>query len=1475
MKIEEKLCPWHGVSRGFMRLTALLALVLCTFSMSYAQGQGGENQQSDSSTDTDDSDTWRLSGSMNSWATSTGNGYDFTESSDEGVYTLTLDSLYGEFKLIKDSNWDTQYGASSSNTTISLNEEFTLYSSNNTNISVSGTLLNVKLTLTISDSGATLLITNVDYSTYTWSLCGESLNNWEEEDTTYDFTNNGDSTFTLTVDSIDMYGFKIVADHSWDLNFGGDNTTAVAYGTPYTLVKTGGNLWMESVGTNVTFTLDFTGDTPTLTATMADEEEETYIVDGWERIAFFEYVQLSNTDYQRNENGVSESVDGEFLVSGCTIAWTSLSNPTSSGNYETVDGKYYYKLSGGSDYYTITLADGDILEGDSLVLDICSNSSSAKETGFYVGSAKEDSITATVSDETSALAGGTLTASNITDGKVYLYRCNSNVRLHGIYLYRYTQPTVTLSADVDECQTGDTVTLTATVANADGDSIVWHLALGDNVTVLDTTIVSDTDNADGVYTLYYTMADKGTHAFFCTLLTGSTTVVSDTVEVNGVVLYTPEIISFLGTDTLVAVNDTLFVPYPQDATAHIMSQSTNGTVYYTTDTTASAEYDGGDSWTKSDADTFDISVTPTLDGVYLTVATVLEASDNVAGDTVYASAFYIWYYPTVTLNRDNALSSLAIADTDGEPLGVTVLYTYETTTTNDDGTTSTTTTTIDLTNSSTLKYTSDDESVATVDGDGIVTAHAVGIVVITAQLTALKGYYALSSSDTINVTINVTENYMPEIYIEESTTISYQQLSDDDYTDEDVYEFAADGTVYVGFSVPEGDDFTSYKVFYTLDGSTPTWQNAHTYEGSPIEITHTCYIHAIAYKVGESASDEQTVSVGSQSGYSNPTSIARASIHFPSTKGVFLGDDEDYSDGQQLFITSQTCDNAAYEADYSEDEEPDTLCIITLGSEGDDDNLWDDTGAAGQIKSSRIYRYINYSVGQTDAKNEPATFLNTLERGSYHGNAANDATAYNTFNIPISGCYVKIEPKQDGEMSVGIRQNGIVSSSDYDESNREDDYENMRRRMVYVCDETGQPIDSLRAMINTNSTIVMQSSENDDGDTQTINIYEKCSAESPNMTFYQKLVYSKYMTLQGYNYYGVDDEWPADSLAAAATFWKESASSKMPYNLTYKDGKGWLTMSLAYVLYTFPVDAGRTYFIMGDTTKISPCGFEFTPAASTAASTTTVTIDGTSTDNVSALAAANKGACTVTLTRTFNANIWTSLVLPISVSPSMVEDVFGEGTAIMHFNGTSGEALNLMKHYHQMIVAGTPIFIKPTKAVTNPTFTNVTYGTYSYTVDDNDTWTINEVGDYTAADNSVTSEDWTLKCSYTPETTSSNYYKMAYKITESSDTTNTFYHYSTATTMAGTRAWLQTESSTARLTSIVIGDISGIDELDDSESTGILNAIMGNDTPEGCISNGTGDIYSINGQLVRHASDGIDGLAKGVYIINGMKFVIK
>ena len=52
-------------------------------------------------------------------------------------------------------------------------------------------------------------------------------------------------------------------------------------------------------------------------------------------------------------------------------------------------------------------------------------------------------------------------------------------------------------------------------------------------------------------------------------------------------------------------------------------------------------------------------------------------------------------------------------------------------------------------------------------------------------------------------------------------------------------------------------------------------------------------------------------------------------------------------------------------------------------------------------------------------------------------------------------------------------------------------------------------------------------------------------------------------------------------------------------------------------------------------------------------------------------------------------------------------------------------------------------------------------------------------------------------------------------------------------------------------------------------TTGINQTIVDDQRPQNA------DIYTVNGQLVRAGSSSIEGLPKGIYIVNGKKLVVR
>lgn len=467
-----------------------------------------------------------------------------------------------------------------------------------------------------------------------------------------------------------------------------------------------------------------------------------------------------------------------------------------------------------------------------------------------------------------------------------------------------------------------------------------------------------------------------------------------------------------------------------------------------------------------------------------------------------------------------------------------------------------------------------------------------------------------------------------------------------------------------------------------------------------------------------------------------------------------------------------------------------------------------------------------------------------------HCNASNKKLHENTFALPAMGSFFKFEPEANGKLTVFVEQQGAIHNVGgklYPEK--------VRKRPVYFLDETGKSIPANYAYtsskVNKDDWTKIQNTDNASNDTfYTKEYMDKLQA------YYQGIIDGTNTTFTNFNSAVADaDKRKALTLGTSiqpiivlheefnADILKGDGMSET--GDTYYDHTGYMLISEGYVTYEFPVQAGKTYYLFASRTKLALSGFCFDKDPSYAA--TNVTLDGNA-DNTDAI---NKlevdKQYNVTLNRKFGADKWYSVVLPFSVSQKQMKSVFGDGVKVLHYSDVTGTDLNLFEHFYQMIVGGTPVLMKPAKDVTNPKFNNVTLT--SKTV--------------------VDIENTGFKC--TGSWNNVDFPEYSYFIDAK---TNSFYQYdptkvetNTVKPHAGAfRSWVIASENASTAKQLTM-HINGIEE--QGETTAIWNAISGNDDAE-VASNG---IYSLSGQKM-NATD-TRSLPKGIYIVNGKKFIVK
>jgi len=725
----------------------------------------------------------------------------------------------------------------------------------------------------------------------------------------------------------------------------------------------------------------------------------------------------------------------------------------------------------------------------------------------------------------------------------------------------------------------------------------------------------------------------------------------------------------------------------------------------------------------------------------------------------------------------------------------------------------------------TYTYESSNTAVATVDAaTGKVTAVKAGKANIKFTLAAKAGeYYEATGTTTVTVVDQATDN-IPYV------KFTCKDAENNEYTQ-------VEGKLYTGDRLtvslePEETITGDYVIYYTTDGSNPTLSGAQKYNSkTPIKLTQTTIIKA-AIKIGNKWGD-----------------IRERTYRFNFTLLKTLKNGQRIEPGVGYPITGSDDENAATKKTY---------IITTYGSLGDTKglasgatSLWEDGAYDNDMNNSYISGFNYHAIGNKDAGGEP------LADGSFpRYNGGN--TANNTFSIPINGAYIKFEPKEDGQVNMIVRQNGIIANQNKPE------YTKMRKRYAYVCDETGKAItkeEGFKALISTNSIIEYRifkfGNEND------VNVKIGADFEK-NYRDYKNILYKSQP----------DVTFSED---AADQFWKDcrakytkAGQSFVRNVLTYDENThGYYLIDKAYVRYSFPVKAGKTYFLMGEWTKLAPCGYSFKRARKDenwekAMNGRDVVFDDKSESLPEGHAenaptdATGQGKVTavnITLKREFNANVWTSLVLPFSVSPTAVEDAFGKGTEIVHFNKVEDNKLYVTKHFHQMIVAGTPVFIKPANEIKYEDGIKLV-GTY----ETDETLTSPKV-----QVNPMSDGEWTMTGSYLPATVDQGSYIMGYNPATKDNSMR--YINNTTTNVGGTRAWLKPAVAGAKLIGFCINGV------EDSETTFIDNVVNGTETTDKV--NVRAGIYNLNGQKVRGSEEGTAGLPSGIYIVNGRKVVVK
>ena len=481
--------------------------------------------------------------------------------------------------------------------------------------------------------------------------------------------------------------------------------------------------------------------------------------------------------------------------------------------------------------------------------------------------------------------------------------------------------------------------------------------------------------------------------------------------------------------------------------------------------------------------------------------------------------------------------------------------------------------------------------------------------------------------------------------------------------------------------------------------------------------------------------------------------------------------------------------------------------------------------------------------------------------GNYSAPTENKSVANKTpWSLPCRGSHIKIEPTDAGLISVYVMQEGCVSHDN------EDEPIDVTVKKVYVADEKGEIVKEVVA--DTKSKVAAQMWK-DDG---------RARAEyrwgDPKFA-YNTATMESFLKINDFNtQWSFLDNWPNPGM------------QQHVFKLG-NDEDGHVLITKGIVRYTFNVLPGKTYYIFSNTAKLGLAGFTFEKgkhaeyhkvkpdAKHDEWRATGKIVDVSSIANVELKDGENYSAPTnaknaeVKLNRTFYKNYWNAICLPYSINRRQIEKVFGDGTMVVLMKNidTSTKKVMFIEHANQDIIAGYPYLIFPTdKADTNKDdhsviesiTTRATFGEadsplFSVGTDEKT---------YPGAE--MQSDALVFKGTFTNTTLTEGSYVVTKKgvLSRISKDGMKIRPY---------RSYIYFNRQTAGAKAILLQNmnVNGF-ENDEDNTTGIENLLF-----ESGILTHSADVYSIDGQLVRSKALNFNGLPKGVYIVNGKKYVKK
>lgn len=523
---------------------------------------------------------------------------------------------------------------------------------------------------------------------------------------------------------------------------------------------------------------------------------------------------------------------------------------------------------------------------------------------------------------------------------------------------------------------------------------------------------------------------------------------------------------------------------------------------------------------------------------------------------------------------------------------------------------------------------------------------------------------------------------------------------------------------------------------------------------------------------------------------------------------------------------------------------------------GGADQHWGSTeGQTEELKNNAPDNY-PYYIAAGDMNNPRNEFGNNCQPQStkiYDAKLTESTKATlidQMFNVPTSGSYLIFEPKTNGTVTATVMQNGV-----FDVASSKAVYRPQRR--VFVLDEAG-------TLIQSTPKLEVDNGKFPDG-------HKTLSEYKWNLNNNEPATAEQVKSHFGIENFQSDDTNFKNGVYECQLSNDTLHNSAVEQGVNFPGAKGWSVMVPAPVTYTFNVKAGKTYYLYNFGSRIGLFGFSMKESNPTVDNVTYK-----ETENNTVTATADGHVAQVSLDRKFIVGKWNSAVLPFSLNKQQVDAIFGqtydkkhqEGTQILYFEKTDNKYVYYTRHAYNTIVAGKPFLIKPCGTDANGNYVvtregdNIVLNTEKITAFPYVTIENTEPAKW---GRNADKADYHWHSAYNVETVKPNDYYF------NNDGVLVMREKFDAKIQAF-RGFLQKKATAqAKLFSVAYFDLLS----DNSDIPSKIEGVMMDSNGE-LVDIKAGDaIYNLSGQVVTTDASSLYSLPKGIYIVNGKKYVVE